>query len=65
MFLSMQGEPSEADGFLFMLAEKLGKSVAEIVQLPAWEIVQWRSYLTVKGALENMAGRAAANGQKL
>lgn len=59
MFLFMHGEPSDVDGFLFVLAEKLGKTVSEIAQLPAAEILQWQSYLKVKHTLEDLARRAA------
>ncbi len=56
MFLAMHGQPSEIEGFLFVLAEKLGKSVAEVMQFPALEIMQWRSYYTVKHQAEQLAG---------
>lgn len=59
MFLSMHGETSDIDSFLFSLALKLGKSVAEVSALQAKEILQWQSYFKVRGTLEDLARRSA------
>lgn len=55
MFLAMHGKPSEIDGFLFFLAEKLSKTITELLSLPAVEIMQWRSYYAVKHQAEELA----------
>lgn len=53
MMLSMIGQPSEIDHFHFVLAEKLGKSVAEILTLDEVEIVHWRAYYVARHATQN------------
>jgi len=39
--------------FLFMLAHQLGKSLQEILALPADEIVGWRAYFQVRQELQD------------
>jgi hypothetical protein len=62
MFLAMHGQPSEVDAFLFILAERLHKTVTEIVQLPAREIAEWQAYFKVKAQAEDLARKAAGGG---
>lgn len=62
MFLAMHGAPSEVDLFLFVLAEKLHKTLGEVGAMPLEEIVQWRSYLHVKSTLEDLHRKAASHG---
>lgn len=59
MFLSLHGEPSSTDGFLFYLAEKLHKSVADVRGWPALEIVQWRAYYSVQNQQTELANMVA------
>lgn len=53
MMLSMVGQPSDVDHFHFVLAEKLGKSVSEIMDLDATEILNWRAFLVARNAIQN------------
>jgi hypothetical protein len=55
MMLAMHGKPSEAEAFLYVLAERLHKTVAELRLLPNTELQGWQSYFTVKQALEKVA----------
>lgn len=53
MMLAMVGRPSEVDYFHYVLAEKLGKSVAEILEFPNSEILGWRAYYVSRNAATN------------
>lgn len=54
MVLAMNGRPSEANLFLFRLAEKLGKSLAEVRAFPALELVQWAAYFAAQGQRDEL-----------
>lgn len=60
MMLAALEQPSEIDVFSFFLAEKLGKTVGEIEEMPALEILHWQSYYKVKHVHEDLALRTAA-----
>lgn len=53
MVLSMHGRESEVDHFHFMLAEKLGKTVHEIMEMSHIEQLHWRAYYVAKHSMEN------------
>lgn len=65
--LSMMGRPSpdgqQIDMFLFFLAEKLGKTIAELDDMPAAELLAWRSYYTVKHSQQELATKVASRRQ--
>lgn len=50
----MQGE---GDTFLFVLAEKLHKTVSELEQLPYRELLAWRAYLDVQSTIGDLHRR--------
>lgn len=52
--LALCGRPSDVDVFPFYLAEKLGRTVAEINELSHAEYVGWMAYWESKNATENM-----------
>ena len=47
----------EVDMFDFILAEKLGMTLAQVRALPNAEWVEWRAYHKVRHALSNMKER--------
>lgn len=56
MMLAMNGRESDIDAFRFVLAEKLGRTVAEIDDMGHDEYVGWQAYFKVKNALSSMGG---------
>ena len=62
MVLAFHGRPSLETPFLFFLAEKLGKSVGEISQLPALELVRWQAYYAARNQQEELAAKVAGRG---
>lgn len=50
----LDGTPITVDTFAYMLAHELGRTVAEIEDMPLSEYVGWRAYFTAKNALENL-----------
>lgn len=56
MMLAMNGRESDIDAFRFVLAEKLGRTVAEIDDMGHDEYVGWQAYFKVKNALGAMGG---------
>ena len=55
--MAFHGRPSDVDVFTFHLARELGRTVGEIEAMPYEEYVGWRSYFTVKHAVENLRPR--------
>lgn len=54
MMFALHGRPSDVDVFQFFLAEKLGKTVGELQEMPASEYVQWAAYYKAKNAVEGV-----------
>lgn len=52
--LALNGMASEVEVFWFFLAEKLGKTVHELQQMPHAEFVGWQAYYESKNASANM-----------
>lgn len=52
MMFSLHGRPADVDAFQFHLAEKLGRTVGELADLPYDEYVGWQAYFTAKAAIE-------------
>ncbi len=50
------------DVFAFYLADKLGKTLGELDDMPAAEYVAWSSYHKVRVQQEELAMKAAARG---
>ena len=51
----------ELDVFPFVLAEKLGKTVAELDAMPHLEYVQWRALWVYRDAIATMRAQRAKN----
>jgi hypothetical protein len=62
MFLSSVGQRSDVDMFAFYLADRLGKTLAELDDMPCSEYTAWSSYHKVKTQQENLARKAASRG---
>jgi hypothetical protein len=62
MFFASVGQPSEVDVFEFYLADRLGKTLDEIRDMPHAEYVAWVSYHKVKQQQEDLAMKAARRG---
>lgn len=58
MFMASVGEPSAVDVFAFFLADRLGKTLGELDEMPAAEYVAWSSFHKVKAQQEQLAMRA-------
>ncbi len=56
MFLAFHGQPTEINMFSYYLAEKLGKTVGEVEDMPFVEYDRWRAFYTVKAALDSRNG---------
>lgn len=57
MVLALHDRPSDVDVFAYFLARELGRTVAEIEDMPHAEYVNWRAYFTAKHAIENLKPR--------
>lgn len=55
-------EGSGVDVFTYYLAEKLGKTLTEIGDMPHSEYVGWQSYYKVKQQQEELAVKKASRG---
>jgi hypothetical protein len=62
MFLATVGQDSDTDMFAFFLADRLGKTLAELDDMPASEYIAWSSYHKVKAQQEDLARKAASHG---
>lgn len=47
----------KVDTIDYVLAENLGKSLAEIRALESYEIEEWRAFLEVRAVKDELAGR--------
>lgn len=54
MMFAMNGWESTVDGFLYVLAERLHKTVAELRALPNRELVEWQSYFKAQAAIREV-----------
>lgn len=54
----------EVDATDFILAEKLGMTLGEVSEMPNREFVAWRSWLTYRAAMDDLASRVAARGRR-
>lgn len=57
MFLASVGAPGgeDVDAFAFLLAEKLGKTLAELEDMAADEYARWKSFHRVRNQQEELA----------
>ena len=62
MFFASVGQPSDVDLFAFFLADRLGKTLGELDDMPHSEYVAWSAYHKVKQQQEQLARKAAARG---
>ena len=62
MFMASVGEESVVEVFTFFLADRLGKTLGELDDMPAAEFAAWQAYHKVRQQQEDMAMRAAAHG---
>lgn len=62
MFFASVGaeEGAGVDLFAFFLAEKLGKTLADLDDMPAIEYARWQSYYKVKQQQEELAAKRAS-----
>ena len=63
MFFASVGEESEVNLFTFFLADRLGKTVGEVENMPHSEFLAWTSYHKVKQQQEQLAIKAASHGR--
>jgi hypothetical protein len=61
MFMASVGEESDVDVFAFFLADRLGKTLAELDDMPHAEYVAWSSYHKVKQQQRDLAIKAASH----
>lgn len=52
--LALNGRESDVDAFAFFLAEKLGKTLAEIEDMYHAEYVAWQAYVKVNNVLKGV-----------
>lgn len=62
MFLASVGQEAGVDMFAFYLADRLGKTLGELDDMPASEYVAWSSYHKVMRQQEDLARKAAMRG---
>lgn len=61
-FASVGRGDGSTDVFLYYLAEKLGKTVRELDDMPHAEYAAWKSYVKVKQQQEELAMKVARRG---
>lgn len=49
MILALNGLESDLDAFVFVLAEKLHKTVGEVESMPRSEYLAWQHYTIARG----------------
>lgn len=52
-------EEDDDDVFVFLLAERLHRSIGEILDLPRPELLAWRAYFEVRHVMGNLAQQTA------
>lgn len=62
MFFANVGQPSDVDVFAFYLAEKLGRTLSDLDDMPASEYASWQSYYKVQQQQRDLAVKAARRG---
>lgn len=62
MFFASVGEESDVDLFAFFLADRLGKTLAELDEISHAEYVAWSSFHKVRQQQEQLAVKAASRG---
>lgn len=62
MFFASVGEESDVDLFAYFLADRLGKTLGELDDMPHSEYVGWSSFHKVKQQQEQLAMKAATRG---
>ena len=62
VFLANVGQESEADIFLMYLADRLGKTLGELDDMPHAEYVAWASFHKVRQQQENLSRKVAFGG---
>jgi hypothetical protein len=62
MFFAYIGKDSDTDLFAYFLADRLGKTLSELDDMPYAEYVGWSSYHKVKQQQESLARKAALRG---
>ena len=63
MFLASVGEESDVDMFAFFLADRLGKTLGEVQDMPYAEYLAWSSFHKVKQQQEQLALKVASHGR--
>ena len=63
MFFAAVGEDSEVELFTFYLADRLGKTIGELDDMPHAEYVAWASYHKVKQQQEGLSRKVALGGR--
>lgn len=57
MMFALHGRESEIDAFLFVLAEKLGKTVSELeANMDHLEYTRWQAFFVAKQAMASVRG---------
>jgi hypothetical protein len=62
MFMASVGEESAVQIFTFFLADRLGKTMSELDDMPCAEFAAWQSYHKVKQQQEDLALKVARRG---
>lgn len=62
VFLANAGQDSDADVFLMFLADRLGKTLGELDEMPHAEYLAWSSYHKVRQQQEGLSMKAAMRG---
>lgn len=62
MFMASHGQGSDVDMFAFYLADRLGKTLAELDDMPGSEYLAWSSYHKVLRQQEELARKVALRG---
>lgn len=64
MFFASVGreEGRGTDPFLYFLADRLGKTVGELADMPAAEYARWKAFHQVRNQQEELAMKRASRG---
>lgn len=61
-FASVGRGDGHVDPFLFLLAEKLGRTLSELGDLTTYEVAQWRAFHKVRRQQEELSMLSARHG---